>query len=213
MLHRLLALLALGAATACSAQAPTAEPFQVGRDYHLIEPAQPTSSGDRIEVIEVFGYSCGACAGFQPLVSEWKKKLPEDVQFSYMPAMFGGIWEQFARAYYTAETMGILDKTHEDMFKAMHVERRIRSGEDIPAFYGGYGVSAQEFAATMNSFAVNAKVGRSQQQVPRYGVSSTPTLVVAGKYRIEVGQNNTHARMLEIVDFLVAKERAARSAG
>lgn len=212
MLNRLLATALLGiAAAACSAQAPSAEPFQAGRDYHLIEPAQPTASGERIEVIEVFGYSCNACAAFQPLVNEWKKTFEPDVAFSYTPAMFGGIWENFARAYYTAETMGLLDRTHDDLFKAVHVEHRIRNAADIPAFYAGYGVSTQEFAATMSSFAVNAKVGRSQQQVPRYGVSSTPTLVVAGKYRIEVGQNNSHARMIEIANFLIAKERAAKA--
>lgn len=211
MLTRLMALALLGVATACSAQEPTAEPFQAGRDYHLIEPAQPTSSGDRIEVIEVFGYSCNACAAFQPLVNEWKKTLAEDVAFSYTPAVFGGIWENFARAYYTAETMGILAKSHDDVFKAVHVDRKVRSAEDIPAIYAAHGVNAQEFAATMNSFAVNAKVARAQQQVPRYGVSSTPTLIVAGKYRIEVGQANSHARMLEIVNFLVARERASKS--
>jgi thiol:disulfide interchange protein DsbA len=214
MLNRLLGLVLLGTTVACGAQAPApaAEPFQAGVDYYLIEPAQPTSTGDKIEVIEVFGYSCGGCAAFQPLVSNWKKTLPADASFSYMPAMFGGIWENFARAYYTAETMGILDKTHEDMFKVVHVERAIRGAEDIPNFYGRHGVNAEEFAATMNSFAVNAKIGRSQQQVPRYGVSSTPTMIVAGKYRIEVGSSNSHERILEIVDFLIAKERAAKAA-
>ncbi len=209
MMNRLMALALLGVSVACSAQNPTAEPYQAGVDYQIIEPAQRTSSGDKIEVIEVFGYSCNHCAGFQPLINNWKKDLPADVQFSYMPAMFGGIWENFARAFYTAETMGILDKTHDEMFKAVHIDRSIQSAADIPAFYAKHGVSAEDFAATMNSFAVNAKVGRSQQQVPRYGVSGTPTLVVAGKYRIEAVKPNTHERMLEVANYLIAKERAA----
>jgi len=211
MLTRLLALVLLGAATACGAQTPPpSEAYTVGRDYFLIEPSQPTSSGDKIEVIEVFGYSCSHCASFQPLVSTWKAKLSADVSFTYMPAMFGGIWENFARAYYTAETMGILERSHEEMFKAVHLERSITSAADIPAFYAKYGVNAQEFAATMGSFAVNAKAARAQQQVPRYGVSGTPTMVVAGKYRVEPGEINSHERMLQIVDYLVEKERAAK---
>ena len=210
MLTRLLALVLLGAATACSAQtAPPAETYTAGKDYFLIEPAQPTSSGDKIEVLEVFGYSCSHCASFEPKIAAWKKTLAADVSFNYMPAMFGGIWENFARAYYTAETMGILDKTHQAMFKAVHVDKSIKAVEDIPAFYASHGINADEFAATMSSFAVNAKVGRSQQQVPRYGVSSTPTLIVAGKYRIEAVGPNTHERMLQVADFLAAKERAA----
>jgi len=211
MFMRLTASVALFLATHCIAQDTVAEPFRAGVDYHQIEPAQPTSSGDKIEVIEVFGYSCGGCAAFQPHVSTWKGKLADDVSFAYVPAVFGGIWENFARAYFTAETMGILDKTHEEMFKAVHIEKNIRSADEIPAFYARHGISAEDFAATMNSFAVNAKVSRAKQQVPRYGVSSTPTMIVAGKYRIEVGSNqtNTYSRILEIVDFLVAKERAA----
>ncbi len=209
MLNRLMALVLLSAATACSAQAPSAEPYAAGTDYFLIEPAQPTATGDKIEVLEVFGYSCGHCASFQPLIANWKKELAADVAFSYMPAMFGGIWENFARAFYTAETMGILDKTHEDMFKAVHIDKSIQTAEAIPAFYAKYGVNEQEFAATMSSFAVNAKVGRSAQQVPRYGVSGTPTMVVAGKYRIEATGPNSHERMLEVVNFLIEKERAS----
>lgn len=209
MLTRLLALVLLGFATACSAQTAPAEAFTAGKDYFLIEPAQPTSSGDKIEVLEVFGYSCGACASFEPRVGPWKKTLAADVSFNYVPANFGGIWESFARAYYTAETMGILGKTHEALFKAVHVEKSIAAVEDIPAFYATHGIKADEFSATMNSFAVNAKIGRSQQQVPRYGVSSTPTLIVAGKYRIEANAPNTHERMLQVADFLIAKERAA----
>ncbi|MGQ0801628.1 MAG: thiol:disulfide interchange protein DsbA/DsbL [Pseudomarimonas sp.] len=209
MLTRLLALVLLGVATACSAQTAPAETFTAGTDYFLIEPSQPTSSGDKIEVLEVFGYSCGHCASFEPKIAAWKKTLADDVSFNYMPAMFGGIWETFARAYYTAETMGILGKTHEAMFKAVHVDKSITAVEDIPAFYAEHGVNAEEFSATMNSFAVNAKVGRSQQQVPRYGVSSTPTMIVAGKYRIEASGPNTHERMLQVADFLLAKERAA----
>jgi len=209
MLTRLLALVLLGAAIACSAQTAPAETYTAGKDYFLIEPAQPTSSADKIEVLEIFGYSCSHCASFDPKITAWKKTLGADVAFSYVPAAFGGIWDSFARAYYTAETMGILDKTHAAMFKAVHVEKSITSAEGIPAFYTSHGVNAEEFAATMNSFAVNAKVGRSQQQVPRYGVSSTPTMVVAGKYRIEAVPPNTHERMLLVADFLIAKERAA----
>ncbi len=212
MLFRLLGFVALlGAATTCAAQAPAA-PFRAGVDYFVIEPAQPTNSGERIEVLEAFGYSCGGCASFQPSVDAWKARLAPDVAFSYVPAAWGGVWEQFARAFYAAESLGVLEKSHSEIFRKIHVERKpVRSAEDIAGLYSDYGVSQDDFLATMNSFAVNARIARVKQQLPRYGIESTPTLIVNGKYRVSLAKDGgSWDRMLATVDHLVAQERAAR---
>jgi len=164
-------------------------------------------------VVEVFGYSCVHCAHLQPVVDAWKPKLASDVQFVYMPAVFGGVWEVYGRAFYAAETMGLLDKTHSALFNALHVERRpVRSVEDVAAFYADYGTTQDEFMAAMQSFAVNAKIARAQQVVPRYGVEGTPSMIVNGKYRVMSPVQGGFPRMLEVVDALIAKERAAMAA-
>jgi protein dithiol oxidoreductase (disulfide-forming) len=209
MLYRLLGLLMLSLSTAGIAQTG---PFVAGRDYYPIDPAQPTSS-ERIEVIEAFGYSCGGCAGFQPHVNAWKARLPADVAFSYMPVAWGGVWEIYARAYYAAESLGLLERTHDALFKAIHVERRtFRGAEDIAAFHAEHGVTKEDFLATMNSFAVNAKIARSKQQLPRYGVESTPTMVVAGKYRVRgfSSEEGGFERVLAVANFLIEQERRTR---
>ena len=131
-------------AAACTAQpAPAADGGLVeGKDYALINPPVPTADASKIEVVEVFGYSCVHCAHLQPVVDAWKPKLASDVQFVYMPAVFGGVWEVYGRAFYAAETMGLLDKTHSALFNALHVERRpVRSVEDVAAFYADYGTT------------------------------------------------------------------------
>ena len=216
MLHRFFAaVLGFALVSACHAQtpaAPAADAFQEGRDYVRIDPPQPTSTGDAVEVLEVFGYSCIHCANFDPVLAAWAKRQPETVKLIHVPAVFGGVWEAFARAYYTAETMGLLDKTHDAMFKAVHVEKRpFRSIEDIAAFYADYGVSQEDFLATMQSFAVNAKIARAQQQVPRYGVEGTPTMIVNGKYRVMSPREGGFPRLLDVVDFLVKQELAAKA--
>lgn len=207
------ALLALPAA-AQTPPAAGAEPFQAGRDYFPIEPAQPTSSGDQIEVIEVFGYSCIHCAHLAPQLAAWKKTLPSDVKLDYMPAVFGGIWEVYGRAYYTAQTMGVLEKTHDPLFEALHTEkRRIGSLDDLAAWYAEHGVDKAQFLATMESFAVNAKIAQAQAQVPRYGVDGTPSIIVEGKYRVVAPREGSFTKMLQITDWLIEKERAAKKAG
>ncbi len=216
MLMRLFAAAALFVATACSAQTPAAVAAPVaGTDYVLINPPVPTSAAPgKIEVVEVFGYSCVHCATFQPVVNEWKKALPAHVQFSYMPAVFGGAWEIYARAYYAAETMGILDQSHDAIFKALHTDRKpIQSIEDVADLYTAYGVTREDFLASMQSFAVNAKIARAQQTVQRYGVEGTPSMIVNGKYRVMSPREGGFQRMLEIVDALVAQELTAAKGG
>src|SRR5690606_19105713 len=128
-----------------------------GRDYVRIGNGQPFEPLDgKIEVVEVFGYVCPACANFQPLVRAWQAKLPSDVRFTYVPALFGGTWDDYARAFYTAESMGLVDRTHDPMYQAIHLDRTLKgergrdSVEDIAAFYGKFGVDPKQFASTMS---------------------------------------------------------------
>ncbi|MEO5596241.1 MAG: thiol:disulfide interchange protein DsbA/DsbL [Lysobacteraceae bacterium] len=184
----------------------------LGKDYFVIDTPD-SESGKTINVTEVFGYSCPHCAHFQPYVDKWKKTLPSDVHFSYMPAAFGGIWESFARAYYTAEVMGVLQKSHEGIYNAVHVQRRpITNANEIAALYADYGVDPKVFGSTMQSFAINAKVAGSKDQATRWGIDATPTIVVAGKYRVLQTSAGSEEQYLHNVDWLVAKERAERKA-
>lgn len=210
MLLRLFAFALLLAAPYVAAQ-----PFEAGKDYFVIEPAQPTTSGDKIEVIEVFGYSCVHCAHAAPVVTQWRKTLPADVQFVLMPAVFGGVWEAYARAYYAAETLGVVERSHDRLFEVLHTERRpVRNMDDIAAFYGEYGVEKEAFLGALSSFPVNTRIAEAARRVQSYGVEGTPTMVVAGKYRVmSPGGEDGFEKMLRIVDFLIERERAAKKAG
>lgn len=213
LLYRLcLALCAFILLAADAGANPTAT-FEPGRDYQLIEPPQPVSDPARIEVIEVFGYSCGACAGFQPLVDAWPGKNAADVDFRYLPALFGGIWDELGQAFLAAEAMGVAERTHTALFAAIHVERRIRNADDIVAFYASQGIDADAFVSTRDSFAVKSSAARVRQQLPRYGIDVTPTLIVAGKYRIEAARGVPFERLLQIADHLIERERAERATG
>ncbi len=213
MLHRFLfAAALLMAAIVPASPAHAADPVQ-GVDYTLIDPPVPPKDNSKIEVVEVFGYSCSHCAHFAPTMRQWKAKQSADVNVEYLPAAFGGIWEIYARVYYTAATMGVVDATHDALFKALHEERRpINKLEDIADFYAEHGVNKEQFLSTIDSFPVNAKLDEARRRAMAYGVDATPTMVVDGKYRIMAGKEGGFERMLQVVDFLVAKERAARKA-
>lgn len=211
--------LALSSALAVFASPTLANPLAPveGQDYTLVEPPVETRSGDKIEVVEVFSYSCSHCAHLQPQLGTWKQTLPADVKFEYLPSAHGGVAEAYARAFYTAETMGALDKTHEALFVALHEERRpISKVDDLVSFYADHGLDKEQFLSTMQSFAVDAKIIEARTRLNSLGVSGTPTLFVDGKYRIMAPREGGFTRMLQITDALIVKareERATRQSG
>jgi thiol:disulfide interchange protein DsbA len=187
-----------------------------GADYEVIPNGQPFEPlNGKVEVVEVFNHVCPACAAFQPLVMNWKKTMPADVRFTYVPAPFGGNWDQFVRSYYAAQTMGIAEKAHERVYDAIHLENKLKgergqdSDADLGAFYAQFGVDAKQFAGNMKSFAVTGKFNKAKQYIVSQGVSSTPTLMVNGKYRV---LGRSFEDRFRIVDALIAHERAQSAA-
>jgi len=205
------------ATDAPAAQQPAAaEPSAVkfateGEHYDLIPGGQPFEPLDgKIEVVEVFNYVCPACAMFQPLVNNWKTRLPQDVRFTYVPAPFGGNWDPYVRAFYAAEAMGINDAAHDGVFQAIHVDRALKgergtdSPEDLARVYAKYGADPAQFASTMASFTVNAKYGRAKQYIAQQRANSTPMMIVNGRYRIK-GRN--FEEMLQNTDRVISQVR------
>jgi thiol:disulfide interchange protein DsbA len=208
---RLITLLALLlAAPLVSAQA-LIEKYELGKNYLAIDPPQATSSGNKVEVIEVFSYGCVHCAHFQPTVDEWRKKMPAGVAFGYMPAFFQPYFALMGRVYYTAEVLGVAEKSHADVYKAIFVDQKpMHTLDEIAQFYSAYGVKPDDFVKTATSFAVETKVKRADELSKRYGIDGTPTVVVNGKYRVTAASAGDYGKVFDVVNFLIAKEQAAQ---
>ncbi len=181
-------------------------------DYSVIDGGQPYAPAKgKIEVLEVFGYTCPHCAHFEPVLSAWKARLPADVRFTPLAAPMGGHWIPYARAFFAAQSIGLAGKTHAAMFRALHVDGSLPlsrpTPEEIASFYAGHGADAQRFVATMASPAIDAQLKQAREFMVRSGVAGTPTIVVNGKYRV-IG--SSFEDMLRITDHLVARERAAK---
>lgn len=199
------------AAPAAAAAMPSGEPPREGIDYTVIDPPQPLSpSPGKLEVAEVFAYYCIHCANAQRVVTPWKAALPADVEFRYVP-MAHGEAEPIARAFYAAEAMGELDRSHDGMFKALAIDRRLKRGtaDEIADFYAEMGVDREALLSTMSSFAVNAQIARNQKAVTRWAIESTPTFIVNGRYKVQVTQDRGHEGALNAIEHLLARERAA----
>lgn len=193
-------------APAAPAGMPAGPAPVLGTDYFIIDTPS-VETGNTISVVEVFNYRCPVCAHFQPSVDVWLKTLPADVKYSYLPAAFGGPWDDFVLAYYAADVMGVRVKTHSEIFKSFHEENKY-THEDIAAAYAKYGVDPKVFVPTMESFAVKGKLSAARAQIATWGVDSIPSVIVAGKYRVKKTVDDD--AFLHNVEWVIAKERAER---
>ena len=79
------------AAAAVAATPPSGPAPVAGTDYLVINNGQPYAPLDgKVEVVEIFGYTCPGCAQFEPEFSAWKRRQPADVRVTPVAAPFGG---------------------------------------------------------------------------------------------------------------------------
>lgn len=177
-------------------------------EYLDVSPPQTTSVSDKIEVLEFFWYGCPHCYKFEPYLQQWKKDLPADVVFIRVPAIFNAKWEIHARAYYTAELLGIVEQIHTPLFKAIHDQRQpLFTQQTLAQFFAQFGVSEQMFNNSFNSYAVNNRIEQAKRLLAAYRIDGVPTMIVNGKYTTSATLTGSHARAIEVVDRLIEKER------
>jgi thiol:disulfide interchange protein DsbA len=192
--------------------AQAAETPVEGRDYVGVSVGPWSAPPGRIEVAEVFGYTCPHCARFEPQLQQWKSRQAKDVQVVVVPAAFGGSWDAWARVYFAAEKLGVLGRSHRAVFEALHLHGtlpRNATAQELAAFFAGVGVDGEAFRAALAAPDTDEKLRRSARYIREAGLEGTPALVVNGRWRI---QPNSFDEMLRIADWLVERERAARPA-
>ena len=191
-----------------------AEPYIAGQHYAVIDIPVATATQDSgsVEVVEVFSYMCIHCYTFDPLLSDWHKAQSDQVSFQRLPAVFSPAWQLLAQAYYTAESLGVIEEMHEPLFKAVHVDRLDLRDEDLMAglFQRHAGIEADTFKKVFQAFSVRSRVMQSRAKSGSYGITGVPTMIVNGKYRIDGQSAGGTNEMLQVVDYLVAKELAAK---
>lgn len=209
MLRSLFLSLLLVLPLAACGQAPSGPP-QPGVDYEVLEKGQRWQAPNgKIEVAEVFAYWCSHCADFQPMVDAWKKKIPADVSFVYVPAAFD-LEDAYAKAFFAADAAKAVPKIHQPMFDAIHEEgalpRSNVTAEELGTWLAKHGLNRARMVASMQSKEVAARMARAQAFAVANRVGGTPTLIVNGKYVVRA---RTLEERMRVVDGLIAMERAA----
>ncbi|NMY35772.1 MULTISPECIES: thiol:disulfide interchange protein DsbA [unclassified Pseudomonas] len=184
-------------------------PLEAGKTYIELANAVPVAKPGKIEVVELFWYGCPHCYAFEPVVNPWVEKLPADVNFVRIPAMFGGPWDAHGQLFLTLEAMGVEHKVHNAVFEAIQKEgKRLTDPADMADFLATQGVDKDKFLATFNSFAIKGQINQAKELAKKYEITGVPTMVVNGKYRFDLGTTGGPEKTLNVADQLIAKERA-----
>ena len=196
----------------------TAAQLTPGKDYRLIKPAQPTESGNKVEVLEFFWYGCPHCNNLQAPLHTWLKQKPADVEFRRVAAVLGDSWLPLTRAYYALDAMGLVDKLHYAVFAAIHEQHlRLSDPRVLADWVARQGVDRQKFMDTYNSFGVLSRARNAVEMTRSYDIPGTPAITVDGKYlvapsmAVKADGNVDYDRFLTLLNQVIAMARKERS--
>lgn len=197
---------------ALAALAGAARAQQRAGDHKVLAHPQPLQAPGRIEVIEFFWYGCIHCYRFEPWIEAWHAKVPADVAFVRVPAVFSDRWALDAALYYALESAGHIERLHRPLLNAIHEDRlRTDDARALSQWLNRNGVDAAAIETATRSFGVQAQVRKAARASVAYEVPGTPTMAVQGRYLVTTDGVPQLKDMLTVVDRLV--ERVRRGAG
>lgn len=198
---------AASALPASFAVAQTPVPLREGKDYRLVQPPQRTDVADgKIEVVEYFWVACPHCRAIEPVIEDWEKKLPKDVEFRRVHVSFRGTAHQ--QLYYTLVALGKDREMLPKVFAEIQDKRnRLNKPGLIFDWAESVGFDREEFTKTFKSFGVRTAMQRATQQMKAAGVDGVPALVVNGKYYTAPSMTGSNGTAMEVVNAMIEKER------
>ena len=194
---------------------------ELGKEYTVLQNAQPVESGKKIEVTEFFAYYCPHCYALEPLMAEWVKKQGDNIVFKRVHVSDPRAVPQ-QKLFFALDAMGKVDQYHLKAFQAIHIDRhRLQSDAEILEFAVKAGIDKQKFLEAYNSFSAQSKMNRTTQLMSVYNVNSWPMIAIDGRFitapamaastigRVtEEGQNRA---LLPVMDWLLAKAQKEKA--
>ena len=185
-----------------------AEEYVQGRHYQILDNPTVTRNPSKIEVVEVFWFGCNHCYALESYIQPWKKNLPNDVDFWKSHITWNAQAETHARLFYSAKALGIEEKAIPAAFTAIWREgRNLLGNSEVEYFFKGFGIEKERYLSVSNSFGVNNAVKQANNRMRQWAVTGVPTIIVNGKYKVSGTREIGTSKLLEVVDFLIEKER------
>ena len=185
-----------------------ADEYVEGRHYQILDNPTVTRNPSKVEVVEVFWFGCNHCYSLESYIQPWKRNLPNDVDFWKSHITWNAQAETHARLFYSAKALGIEEKAIPAAFTAIWREgRNLLGNSEVEYFFKGFGIEKERYLSVSNSFGVNNAVKQANNRMRQWAVTGVPTIIVNGKYKVSGTREIGTSKLLDVVDFLIEKER------
>jgi thiol:disulfide interchange protein DsbA len=183
-----------------------------GTDFRLVQPPQPVESGDKVEVLEFFQYSCPHCYAFNPDLEPWRKKLPADVDYRRIHINWDNSTLNHTKTYYALEQLGKVDEVHDKVFTAIHVnKKRMLDPEEIADLMAANGIDRKQWLEAFNSFSVATRANKAMQTWRAYKIDGTPAMACDGRFVTSPSMVGSRTGSLAVMDYLIERSRKERA--
>ncbi len=176
------------AMTALSAQAADKPPM-IGI-YNEVPGKAFSFDGKQVEIIEFLNFYCGHCNNFESDIPVIKGNFPKKTKWRTVP-LYWGKSAKAVEAFFLAEEAGKGEEMKKALFKAVFVEKRDISNVTVVEKIGMDAGLGFDFSRRLRAGDMAKKVGEALIMAQEYGVSETPTLVIAGNMRV-TGHDSGH---------------------
>lgn len=181
-----------------------------GTHYRLLsKPLDVSVEG--VSVKEFFWYGCPHCQSFEPRIKEWLADAPSDIAFEPVPVAWNDATRLHGAMYYAGLEAERPEQLHEALFDLiidMRQERDLdRQVEKAGELFSQHGVAADSLGQVLNSPGVKSQVKQAEKEMRAAEVSSTPSVLVGGKYLILNTDAVAEAGMFEVMNQLVELAR------
>jgi len=181
--------------------------FKEGEHYTVVSDTKT----EKPMVTEFFSLFCGHCFQGESMFQEFAKGLPEGVSFekshvTYIPRENPEVGNGMVQAFIAMEKLGKRKELTEVFFNLIHKEgKQFASMEEVKTVFVANGITAEAFDVAYNDAGVVAEAKAMQKIWLDKEIESVPTLVINGKYRVNMGTLDNVQQMDSLVKFLLEK--------
>lgn len=171
----------IGLLSTVSTQAAT---FTDGKQFISLEKPVATAPA----ALKFFSFYCPSCYQYDEVfkvTDNVKKVLPADVKLTeYHVDFLGPLGQDMTHAWSVAILLNVQDKVKPLLFDAVQKKQTIKTAEDIRNVFINAGVSASDYDAAWNSFAVKSLTAKQQEMAKAVDLKGVPAIFINGKYMI-----------------------------
>lgn len=185
-------------------------PALAAQGYIEVKPAHATAvKKGEIELIEFFWFGCIHCYSVVGSVNKLEARLPKNVRFTRMPAVFNDRLAILARGYYTLEELPNSKQLGEALFETIHAwGQRVETEQDFIDWAAkSANVDRKKIADIYYSARVASKVAHARQLTADYRLDNVPMFVINGKYVTDLVIAGDEAALFDTINKLIARER------